>query len=78
MKEDFTNGDHSFKNWFKIMWSNSYIQLFVVALVILFLIVFNLSEEELWVILLPISMMVVIVYKGFYQFWNDLKNGKSR
>ena len=61
-------------NWFKVMWSNSYIQLFIVALLVLFLIVFNLSGTELWAVLLPISIMVVIAYKGFYQFWKNLKN----
>ena len=27
-RPDYTGGDHSFKMWFKIMWQNSYIQLF--------------------------------------------------
>ena len=34
-KYDFTGGDHSFKNWFKIMWGNTYIQLFIVFLTLL-------------------------------------------
>ena len=33
MARDYLNGDHSFKRWFKIMWKNSYIQIFTVALV---------------------------------------------
>src|SRR5437016_6306572 len=24
------------------------------------------------------TICVVVAYKGFYQFWNDLKNGRSR
>lgn len=78
MGNDFTNGDHSFKNWFKIMWSNGYIQIFAAALLAFFLILFNLSGTQLWVLLLPILIMGVVGYKGFYQFWNDLKNGRSR
>ena len=78
MVEDFTKGDHSFKNWFKIMWLNRYIQLFIVSLLILFLMIFKLNGEELWALLLPISMMVVIGYKGFYQFWKDLKGGQKK
>jgi len=27
---------------------------------------------------LPTLMMAIIGYKGFYQFWNDLKNVRSR
>ena len=32
---DSLNGDHSAKMWFKIMWKNTYIQIFVVALILL-------------------------------------------
>ena len=28
--------------------------------------------------LIPISVVIVVAYKGFYQFWNDLKLGQSR
>ena len=28
--------------------------------------------------LIPSAMVAIISYKGFYQFWNDLKNGRSR
>lgn len=28
--------------------------------------------------LIPISGTLIIAYKSFYQFWNDLKNGTSR
>lgn len=36
-RPDYTGGDHSFKNWFKIMWQNSYIQLFALFLGLLIL-----------------------------------------
>ena len=45
-KRDSLNGDHSFKNWFKIMWKNFYIQIFVVALTGLILELVNFD----WVI----------------------------
>jgi hypothetical protein len=78
MAEDFLNGDHSFKKWFKIMWSNGYIALFIVAAIAFGAILFTLQGSELWISILPVAMMAVIAYKGFYQFWNDLKNGRSR
>ena len=28
--------------------------------------------------LMPAAIASVIAYKGFWQFWNDLKNGRSR
>lgn len=77
-KQDFLDGDHSFKKWFQIMWSNNYITLFIVALAFLGFMIMSLEGTQLWFCLLPITMMGVIGYKGFYQFWNDLKNGKSR
>lgn len=83
-KQDYTNGDHSFKNWFKIMWGNTYIQLFILGLAFFIGILWNYSafEGEMWgfwvLISIPSLMMIVIAYKGFYQFWNDLKNGQSR
>jgi hypothetical protein len=43
------------------------------ALLALFLIIFNLSGKELWAVLLPIIIMIVIAYKGFYQFWKNLE-----
>ena len=80
----------SFKDWFKIMWQNSYIQIFAVAIVaIIFqivnmdvmieIIVENFSYSFIGgimatiAILIPILVATVVVYKGFYQFWNELK-----
>lgn len=77
-KRDFLNGDHSFRMWFKIMWSNGYIFAFLVAIALLIGTITTLEGLELLACLIPIAMIVVIGYKGFYQFWNDLKNGTSR
>lgn len=93
--KDYTNGNHSFSNWFKIMWKNSYIQLFVVFFSVLVIQVINIKkcieillevkEDTLFAflftsfyMLIPLLVVVTIIHKGFIQFWNDLKNGRSR
>lgn len=96
MGKDFLDGDFSFKNWFKIMWQNTYIQLFIVGfgVTVYELCIFNqvidcVNENFdaggtfggiatiIGVCICPI-MAIVIAYKGFYQYWKDLKNGISR
>jgi len=52
-KKDFLNGDFSFKNWFRISWSNRYIQICVLALIGMIYQVCNLGDmiallEENW------------------------------
>lgn len=54
--------------WFSLMWSNNYIQLFILAIAFLILLV---VKEVYLLIPLPILMMIVIGYNGFYKFWND-------
>ena len=47
---DYTYGDHSFKNWFSIMWANFYIQSFSMFFILLVLqIVFHEWVTELLV-----------------------------
>lgn len=94
-KRDFLNGDHSFKMWFKIMWKNGYIFLFLVGLTMLVFELANLPQVLVWNMdaweegifpgilvtignFIPISMVGLIAYKAFYQYWQDLKNGISR
>ena len=84
--KDYLNGHYSFKNWLKIMWKNGYIFLFSIFL--LMSVVFGLfpeavmmEDETTWrwgVFGFGIFVMGLIAYKGFWQFWNDLKNGRSR
>lgn len=69
--------------WFQLMFKNSYIQLFIVA--IAFLVAELVMMDSFYStagfivgISIPILMMIVIAYKGFYQFWNDYKAGRSR
>lgn len=87
--------NQTFKNWFKIMWGNSYIQIFGVALIaviiqllkldsMIYVVIENFSYSNsgglmtLVAMFLPTILLMVIIYKGFYQFWNDLKTGNSR
>ena len=69
-----------FKMWFKIMWRNWYIQLFAICIAFIFLVCASGLEyiDFLLAITLPVAAAIVIAFKGFYQFWNDLKNDKSR
>lgn len=93
-KKDFLNGDHSFKKWFQIMWKNGYIFLFLVGLTgmitqvvmwdeMMDMIIENYSSTigaiaVTIAMIMPTAIVGLISYKGFWQFWNDLKNGNSR
>jgi hypothetical protein len=94
-RPDYTGGDHSAKNWFKIMWGNHYIQLFTLFFTLFILQLINLKWcVEVWNdcnddgvigtiaasigMAIPIAGTLIILFKGFIQFWNDLKSGNSR
>lgn len=94
-KHDFLEGDHSFKNWFKIMWKNGYIFIFLVGLsaitaqfikwnAMIGMVNDNFNDSTFGGIACVIAMLIpwavtgVVSYKGFYQFWNNLKNGRSQ
>ena len=69
--------------WFQLMWQNGYI--FTFSLAIAFLTAAIILKDTFYSlggfligISIPIGMMIIIGYKGFYQFWNDYKQGKSR
>lgn len=76
--------------WFQLMNKNGYILYFIVGLIFFIGMLtqwnnFYYMELPLvgdvdgrWSILIPIGMMIMIGYKGFYQFWNDYKAGRSR
>lgn len=81
---DFTKKENqTFKNWFALMWQNGYIITFSLALAGLVFVIFrhdtfdSLSEFFIMILLTSIPM-VAITYKGFIQFWNDMKKGTSR
>mgnify|MGYP001602017695 FL=1 len=65
--------------WFKLMWKNGYIQLFIVALAFL---IGEISQYDSFYSLtgfyvgisIPILMMLMIAYFGFYKFWKYYKN----
>lgn len=69
-----------FKAWFKIMWQNFYIQIFVIAVAFFIGILTQIDGSFMFYVILaiPVLMMIVIGYKGFYQFWRDLQQGTSR
>lgn len=69
-----------FKMWFKIMWMNWYIQLFIISLAAITLVLYSDLEglDLVLAITLPTASASVIAFKGFYQFWNDLRNDRSR
>jgi hypothetical protein len=78
---DFTKKENqTFKMWFKVMWSNFYIIPFLAALAAIIAIPLQTfdSNSSYFIILVPIATCSAIAYKGFYQFWNDLKNNISR
>jgi len=83
-KIDFTKKkNQTFKNWFKLMWGNNYIQLFILAIGFLITELYLMDRfyslgSFIVGVSIPISMMVGIAYKGFYQFWDDIKKNKSR
>lgn len=63
------------------MWSNFYIQLFVVAIVFLIGLIVDYNTTQyvplagFYVALsIPILMMLGIGYFGFYKFWKEQKN----
>jgi len=69
--------------WIKLMWQNNFINLFIfaVALLIAEIVEKNTfySQTAFWLsLIIPLSMMAIIIYKGFYQAWRDYKSGKSR
>jgi membrane protein CcdC involved in cytochrome C biogenesis len=93
--KDYTNGDHSFKKWFNIMWTNGYIFLFLVGLGCIITEFIMLDDVKYLIsdnfkysnfggiitiigLLIPWAITGLVTYKGFIQFWNDLKNGRSR
>lgn len=78
---DFTKKENqTFKNWFKVMWGNFYIIPFIAALVGLIVMLVKWYDEPVTylVALLPIAICSAIGHNGFYQYWEDLKKGKSR
>lgn len=76
--------------WFKLMWQNGYIHLFLLFFTLLCFEVFSFDlvleliietfEENIYTgialvaaFMLPITICLIIGYKGFYQFWNEQK-----
>ena len=85
MARDYLNGDHSFKRWFKIMWKNGYVFLFLVSLALIIIsiffkevLAFEPDNHANWVVAgLGFVIFSVVTYKGFWQFSNFLKGLKK-
>lgn len=74
-QKDYSNGDHSFKQWFKLMWKEFYFQLFVAGLAVLI----GGIVIGAWLLkIIGLLVCTVIGYKGLYQRWQDFINGRSR
>ena len=77
MKKDLLDGDHSFKKWFQIMWSNYYIFAFMVGLAMMGYIIYRKSEFGTGgfcvAMSIPILICSAVGYIGFYRFWKKLK-----
>lgn len=70
-------------SWWKLMWKNSFIQLFVVLAIFLgieFLCRDDFySENGFYVgISIPIISMIMIVYGAFYKFWKGYLEDKKK
>jgi|TARA_R110000851_G_scaffold112921_4_gene237329 hypothetical protein len=80
-KKDLTEG----KSWFQIVAiSNSYLWMFIAVLAVVIWgaldpVEFGYPDCGYWILeLLGLTMLGVIGYKGLYQKYNDLKNGRIR
>jgi hypothetical protein len=67
--------------WWQLMWKNFYIQLF--ALAIVFLAGVIIKSDSFYSLAgliiglaIPIGMMIMISYFGFYKFWREYNNLK--
>ena len=67
-------------NWWQLMYQNNYLQLFGLAILFLTgcIVEYNTFTLSGFIILIsiPVIMMIVIAYKGFFQFWRDYSNSK--
>lgn len=85
-------GEEKQLTWFELMWRNKgYIVGFVFALIAaiveivywedLMKSMFDEFEGIFFTslgIIIPWAVMIIIAYKGFYQHWQDYKNGITR
>ena len=64
------------------MWKNFFIQLFLIAIFAIALVFFLFDDKKdvnfYIAIAVPVLAAIITAFKGFYQFWQDLKNGRSR
>lgn len=62
--------------WFQLMWGNFYIQLFAVAIIMLVSQIYYINSFDSWGnfligISIPLMMIIMIGYLGFYKYWKE-------
>lgn len=86
-EKDFTDGDHSFNNWLRVVAiDNVYLELFVLFLAATIISLFfpniigTVPGENVNLCIAGFTGLITlfISYKGLYQKWNDLKKGRTR
>lgn len=70
------------KKWFKLMWGANYIQVFFLPVGFLVAMFYyrkelNESPGAWWLALIPIVVIIIICYLGFYKFWQNNKHLKD-
>jgi hypothetical protein len=70
----------TFKQWFVLMAKNNYITVFLLGLAFLIysIVQFEPTVGSVVLLIIPIAMLSATVYKGFYQFWKDSQNKRTR
>ena len=70
----------TFKDWFRLMRQNHYILFFLIGLGAFIGMLTQYDGSTIFTIVLaiPVLIMIVIAYKGFYQHWRDMQNKTSR
>lgn len=68
-------------SWIKLMYKNSYLQVFIAAFIFFVTeLIFRddfYSETGFYVgISIPIGIMMLIIYFGFYKFWKEYSSEK--
>ncbi len=93
-KQDPKQEYKGFKKWFRLEWTNGYIFVFLIGLIGTIFELCNFHKViqtikdnslgdgggfmTIMGCLVCPAILVIVVLKGFIQYWNDLRNGTSR
>lgn len=72
--------NQTFKNWLRVMLENNYLIPFTMALAGIIYLLFSQIDSSLKIGFISFLTVIcsIIGYKGLYQHWKDLCQGKSR